>query len=129
MNKIKFIQSYFDMWKKRDRSKIEDIFADDVIYTESYGPQHHGIDEIIRWFDDWNTRAKVSEWEITDSIEQGNSIAVKWIFSCEYEGERSILDGVTTAVFDDNGKIVSMEEYQSKHEHYYPYSNNDGKSQ
>ncbi|MGE5631865.1 MAG: nuclear transport factor 2 family protein [Caulobacteraceae bacterium] len=121
MDKVKMIQSYYDMWKKRDRSKIEDIFADDVVYTESYGPEHHGINEIIRWFDDWITKAKVFEWEITNGIEQGNTIAVEWIFSFEYDGKRDILDGVSIAVFDDFGKIVSMKEFQSKHEHYYPY--------
>jgi len=36
MNKVKLIQSYYDMWKKRDRSKIEDIFADDVVYWASF---------------------------------------------------------------------------------------------
>lgn len=31
-------------------------------------------------------------------------------------------DGVTIADFDQNGKIMKLCEFQSKVEHYYPYS-------
>lgn len=36
------------MWIECDKMGIEDLFAEDIIYTESYGPQHHGIQELNR---------------------------------------------------------------------------------
>ena len=77
------IRKYYDLWITASRSGIENLIAEDIVYTESYGPQHHGISEIIRWFDDWTPKAKVIRWDITNSIEQGNSCVVEWFFLFE----------------------------------------------
>lgn len=43
---------------------IDDIFTDDVIYTESWGPKYENRKMVKHWFDEWNTRGRVLLWEI-----------------------------------------------------------------
>ena len=43
---------------------IDDIFAEDVIYTESWCPKYNNRQIVKHWFQEWNTRGKVVAWEI-----------------------------------------------------------------
>lgn len=65
--------------------------SEDIIYTESYGPQ------------------------------QGDTCVVEWFFRFEFDGKECVSDGVSIAEFNQNGKIVNMREFQSTHDHYSPY--------
>lgn len=123
MSKVETIRKYYDLWIARSRAGIEELLAEDIVYTESYGPQHHGITEIIRWFDDWTQKAKVICWDITNFIEYENTCVVEWFFKFEINGKESVSDGASIAEFNHNGKIIIMKEFQAKHEHYYPYKN------
>ena len=44
------------MWIKQADLGIDDIFTDDVIYTESWGPKYENRKTVKHWFDEWNTR-------------------------------------------------------------------------
>lgn len=121
MSKVEVIRRYYDIWITANRAGIEDLLAEDIIYTESYGPQHHGMAEIIRWFDDWTQKARVIRWDITSCIEQGNTCVVEWFFRFEFDGKECVSDGVSIAEFNQNGKIANMREFQSTHDHYSPY--------
>lgn len=121
MSKVETIRRYYDLWITANRAGLEELIAEDIIYTESYGPQHHGISEIIRWFDDWNQRARVICWDIVNWIEQDNLCIVEWFFRFELEGKEIVSDGASIVEFDTHDKIVNMREFQSTHEHYYPY--------
>ena len=122
MGMVETIRKYYDLWIAANRAGIEDLLAEDIIYTEAYGPQHHGLSEIIRWFDDWTPKAKVIRWDITNYIEQGNTCVVEWFFQFETNGEEHVADGASIAEFDRNGKISIMKEFQADHDHYYPYA-------
>ncbi len=50
----KIIRSYFKAWLENDIDHIRDIFSHDVIYSECYSPEYHGISQIIKWFEEWN---------------------------------------------------------------------------
>ena len=115
------IQKYFKAWLNADIDILSDIFSNDIIYSECYGPEYHGITQILKWFDDWNQKGKVLEWTIKRSIEKENTIVVEWFFKCEFEGNIEGFDGVTIADFDKEGKIKRLCEFQSKPDHYYPY--------
>ena len=86
-----------------------------------YGPEYHGLAQILRWFKDWNARGRVLEWSVKRVIEKDRTAVAEWYFKCEYDGVTDGFDGVTIADFDENGKIVKLCEFQSKAEHYYPY--------
>lgn len=115
------IEQYFACWIDKDESGLADIFSEDIVYSECYGPEYAGRAQIIRWFREWNSKGTVLEWTIRRCIEQNNVIAVEWFFSCEYEGNIDGFDGVTIAVFDGNAQICNLKEFQSKAEHYNPY--------
>lgn len=115
------IQKYFQAWIDADLKTVKEIFCDDVIYSECYGPEYHGLPQIIQWFEEWNNKGRVLEWTIKQTIEHNKTIIAEWYFKCNYEGNTDGFDGVTIADFDDNGKIVSLREFQSKAEHYFPY--------
>lgn len=51
----KIISLWFEMWLKQKDLGIDDIFAEDIIYTESWGPQYKNRDTLKQWFDEWNT--------------------------------------------------------------------------
>ena len=117
----KIIQRYFQAWIDADLKPVAEIFCDNAVYTESYGPEYHGLSQIIRWFEDWNQKGKVLEWTIKQTLEHDKTIVVEWYFKCDYEGNIHGFDGVTIADFDDNGKIIALKEFQSKAEHFYPF--------
>ncbi len=118
------IRKYFAAWIENDISAITEIFAPDIIYTECYGPEHHGMAQMLRWFKDWNQHGKVLEWKIKRIIESNRALVAEWYFECEYEGNIDGFDGVTIADFNDDMKIFRLCEFQSKPKHYSPYSTN-----
>ena len=118
---IKIMKMYFRCWLNKDGSKLSDIFSDDVVYSECYGPEYIGIEQIKKWFQDWNEKGTVLQWDIKQCIEQDNTVVVEWYFKCDYEGNVDGFDGATIAKFDDSHKIYDLKEFQSKAEHYQPY--------
>ncbi len=115
------IRRWFQAWLDVDASALEAMFARDVVYTECYGPEYRGLEQVKRWFADWNSRGRVREWTIRRVLTQGNTIVAEWYFECEYDGSTGGFDGVTIADFDAQGKIVRLREFQSRAEHEYPY--------
>lgn len=43
------IRKYFQCWLDKDIDAVKEIFSDDIIYSECYGPVYKGIGQIIRW--------------------------------------------------------------------------------
>jgi hypothetical protein len=119
--KKSIIRKYFQAWLDADILPIEDIFSQDIFYSECYGPEYHGMKQMLQWFRDWNRNGKVLEWSIKRIVEQDNTLVAEWYFECGYNGEKSGFDGVTVAEFNEEMKISRLLEFQSKHEHYHPY--------
>lgn len=122
MSKTEFVQAYYDLWMGKNNSSIEDFFTEDAVYVEAYGPEHLGQEALKRWFADWTGKAKVLQWRIMESVETETTVWVKWFFSFQYEGQHKCCDGVSIAEFAEDGRIETMMEYQSEHEHYHPYN-------
>ncbi|MBP0988394.1 MAG: nuclear transport factor 2 family protein [Oscillospiraceae bacterium] len=115
------LRNYFQAWLRNDADTVRNTFAADAVYSECYGPEYHGLSQIMRWFADWNQKGTVLEWTIRRTFTQGRTLIAEWYFQCEYEGTVDGFDGVTVADFDNNGKITHLCEFQSKHEHIHPY--------
>lgn len=116
------IKQYFDCWINKDISILRTIFAPDILYSESYGPEYHGIAIVEQWFKDWTSRGTVLQWTIKQFIHQGNMTAVEWYFKYEHDGTADAFDGVSLIEFNAENLIVSLKEFQSKLPHYYPYT-------
>ncbi len=121
MEPERLIEAYFQAWISQDESRLPEFFAPDAVYSECYGPEYRGLTQIVRWFRDWNKRGRVTRWDILGSIRQGNSLAVEWTFGCVYDGEKSLFSGVSLIEFNEDGKIQSLKEFQSKAKHVFPY--------
>ena len=115
------IRAWFRAWLDKDASALRDLFAAEALYVESYGPVYRGIGQILRWFEDWNRRGTVLQWDIRSFAAVERTAFVEWYFCCEYDGEVGGFDGVTIARFDDQLKICELREFQSKAEHVFPY--------
>jgi hypothetical protein len=117
----KIISEYFYSWIKNDIKIIEKHFDPDIIYSECYGPEYQGINQIKKWFVDWNRNNSVLEWKIKEFIHQNNITVVEWFFKYKTNKEIAFFDGVSIIEFNNQHKIIRIKEFQSKTEHNFPY--------
>lgn len=122
MKKEEIIRQYFCSWLKQDINLCKDLFSDNATYSECYGPIYRNKREILTWFRDWNKEGKVLEWPIKKLLIIRNTAIVEWYFKCDYQNKVSEFDGVSLIEFNNQNKIKNVKEFQSKSEHYYPYS-------
>lgn len=122
MSKKQIIRDYFQAWLKPNIEVIKFIFDKNATYSECYGPIYRNKKEIISWFEKWNKQGKVIAWPIEKILINENTCIVEWHFKCNYQKKISEFDGVSIIDFNDQNKIISVKEYQSKSQHYYPYS-------
>jgi len=115
------IKKYFSSWIKNDKKVIKEIFDENVVYSECYGPIYEGADTVYKWFEDWHDHGDVLVWNINRFIHEGNTVVVEWYFKCDYDEEISEFNGVSIIVFNNENKIINLKEFESKKEHYYPY--------
>lgn len=115
------IKKYFDMWLCKDCTGIEEVLSNGIVYSECYGPEYRGINQIIQWFNDWNKQGTVLQWKIKQFIHQNNQAVVEWYFECNYDKKISGFDGVSIIEFDSENKIRSLKEFQSEAKHTFPY--------
>ena len=121
MNRQNILRQWFHAWLENNDRSIEHIFTDGIVYSECYGPEYHGIEQIKKWFAEWNKKGKVIEWTIKQMIQQDSILVAEWHFKCIYNDIEDEFDGVTIAEFDNDMRISKLSEFQSKTEHYFPY--------
>ena len=117
----KTIRAYFQSWIDKDTEAFRNTFSGNAVYSECYGPEYHGLGQLMQWFRDWNQRGSVLDWTMKRYLETGNTAVVEWRFHYTYDGEEDVFDGVTIADFNSDGKIEKLSEFQSKADHFYPY--------
>ena len=54
-NRERIIRLWFDMWLAKKDLGIFNVFSDNAVYIESWGPEYHGSKKIKLWFEEWNT--------------------------------------------------------------------------
>jgi hypothetical protein len=116
------IIDYFDAWLIKESRSLERFFTTETIYSECYGPEYKGFEQIKQWFIDWNKRGTVEQWDIKQFVHQKDMTVVEWYFRCEYDGENGEFDGVSLIQFDQDNHIISSKEFQSKIPHNFPYA-------
>lgn len=120
------IKKWFDMWLIKDMSGVEDLFSEDAVYIESWGPKYEGIEKIKLWFKEWNQRGSVREWEIYKYFHSENQSVVTWYFSCEMtDGSIEKFDGTSLISWNYNNKIEFLKEFACKKDNYDPYLHGD----
>lgn len=115
------VRNYFDAWINNNDSVLNNIFDNDIIYSECYGPEYHGLNQINMWFSDWHKHGRVIKWDIKKFMHDDFITIVGWYFECDYHKNIDGFDGVSIIEFTDENKIKSVKEFESKKEHRYPY--------
>lgn len=75
-NRERIIRLWFDMWLAKKDLGIFNVFSDNAVYIESWGPEYHGSKKIKLWFEEWNTRGTVLQWDIKQFFHKGNQTSV-----------------------------------------------------
>ena len=118
------IQQWFSMWLDRQDTGIEDLFAPDAVYIESWGPEYHGSEKIKLWFDEWNTRGTVERWNIRQYFHKGDQTVVEWSFRCTMtDGTVQSFDGLSLIRWNEAGQICFLQEFGCNENRYDPYAN------
>lgn len=121
-DKLDIVKRYFNCWIKNDSSVLEEVFDKEIFYSECYGPAYKSLDQVEKWFKDWNEKGTVLVWDIKEHVVYDNILVCQWYFKCEYKGTVDGFNGVSWITFSEEDKIMELKEYQSKVQIYFPYN-------
>lgn len=117
------IRQWFSMWLDKQDTGIEELFAPDAVYIESWGPEYHGNGKIKLWFDEWNTRGTVERWDIRQYFRKGDQTVVEWAFRCVMaDGTVQSFDGLSLIRWNEAGQICFLQEFGCNENRYDPYA-------
>jgi len=108
------IRKYFKSWIDKDTSVAEKYFAENIEYSESYGPQYHGKVECLQWMKEWFEVGKVNEWSSRNVSLSEKRVFIEWYFNYEYKGEQDEFNGVSIFEFNTDGLIYNVREFASE---------------
>ncbi len=120
----KIIRTWFKMWLEKQDSGILELFSEDAQYIESWGPEYRGAHKIKLWFDEWNTRGDVLQWDVKQFYHTATQTAVEWYFKCQmYDGTVDEFEGMSLIRWSLDGKICFLQEFGCNIDRYDPYQN------
>ena len=125
-NRERIIRLWFDMWLTKKDLGISDIFSNNAIYIESWGPKYENRELLKHWFNEWNTRGKVLVWDIKQFFHKENQTIVEWYFKNKMDGGCiEEFDGMSLIVWTADNKIKSLKEFGCNLNNYNPYEDSD----
>jgi len=111
MNLRDALEGLFDSWRSGDALRSSAYFAVDAIYGEASRLPIVGRDEIIRHFTNFFRDGPRFEFDVDDTIVEGDRAAVRYRFSTfDAGGQRRERAGCAFVRFS-NGTIVEWREY------------------
>ena len=120
------IRQWFSMWLDKQDTGIEELFAPDAVYIESWGPEYYGSGKIKLWFDEWNSRGTVERWNIRQYFHKGDQTVVEWVFRCAMtDGTIQSFDGLSLIRWNEAGQICFLQEFGCNENRYDPYTQGD----
>lgn len=122
----RIIRLWFSMWLQQKDFGIDDIFADDVVYIESWSPKYENRATVKHWFEEWNTRGKVLIWDIKQFFHKEDQTIVEWYFKNEMnDGKIEEFDGMSLIEWTPDNQIKFLKEFGCNRNNYNPYQNSD----
>ncbi len=116
------LRGWFAMWLAQGDTGILDLFAEDACYIESWGPRYEGAAKIKLWFDEWNTRGRVLQWEIRQFFHKDDQTVVEWYFRNQMQdGRVEAFDGLSLVRWTPENKIAFLQEFGCNMNRYDPY--------
>lgn len=121
----KIIKLWFDMWLIKKDLGILNIFSNNAVYIESWGPKYIGASKIKLWFDEWNSRGSVLQWDIKQFFHNENQSVVEWYFKNSMNnGKIESFDGISLVEWTQDDKICFLKEFGCNINNYDPYQDN-----
>lgn len=76
------------------------------------------------WFNEWNHRGAVLQWDIKQFIHTDKQTVVEGYFRNKMNnGTVEAFDGVTIVRWDNKGRIIFLQEFGCNENRYDPYQN------
>lgn len=123
-NRERIIRLWFEMWLAKKDLGISDIFSSNAIYIESWGPEYHGVQKIALWFEEWNMRGTVLQWDIKQFFHKDNQTIVEWYFKNQMNGGKAeAFDGISLIEWTSDDQIALLKEFGCNENRYDPYEN------
>ena len=120
------IRKWFGMWLTAEDTGITDIFTEDAVYIESWGPEYHGAAAIRHWFEEWNTRGKVLRWDIRQFSHDEDQTVVEWYFeNVMNDGTADSFDGMSLIRWSAGNRMCYLQEFGCNRNRYDPYEKGD----
>lgn len=120
------IRQWFFMWLCKQDTGIEELFAPDAVYIESWGPEYYGSGKIKLWFDEWNSRGTVERWDIRQYFHKEDQTVVEWAFRCTMtDGTIQSFNGLSLIRWNEAGQICFLQEFGCNENRYDPYAQGD----
>ena len=125
-NRERIIRLWFDMWLAKKDLGIFDVFSDNAVYIESWGPEYHGSKKIKLWFEEWNTRGTVLQLDIKQFFHKGTQTIVEWYFKNKMNaGNVEAFEGMSLIKWTSDDKIALLKEFGCNENRYDPYKDGD----
>jgi len=106
------IRLWFDMWLRQEDLGIDRIFAEDVVYVESWSPKYEDRATVRHWFEEWNTRGKVLAWDIRQFFHKRDQTVVEWYFKNRMDdGSVEEFDGMSLVEWTEDDRIRFLKEF------------------
>lgn len=116
------IRLWFNMWLQKRDLGIENIFSEDAVYIESWGPEYRGALNIRHWFEEWNTRGTVLQWDVKQYFHKETQSVVEWYFqNTMKDGKIEAFDGMSLIEWNPAGQISFLKEFGCNLTRYDPY--------
>ena len=116
------VRLWFRMWLKRTDLGILDLFTEDAVYIESWGPEYHGAEKIKLWFDEWNTRGTVRQWDIRQFVHKDGQTIEEWyVWNPMNDGRTEAFEGIALVKWSPDGRISYLQEFGCNESRYDPY--------
>lgn len=117
------IRRWFAMWLQKRDLGIRDLFTEQAVYTESWGPEYVGAARIAHWFQEWNSRGTVLQWDIRQFFHKGDQTVVEWVFWNTVDGGRvEAFEGMSLVTWAADGRIAALQEFGCNENRYDPYA-------
>ena len=80
-------------------------------------------EKIVRlWFEEWNTRGTVLQWDIRQFFHKGSQTVVEWYFKNKMDdGKIEAFDGMSLIEWTPDGRIALLKEFGCNENRYDPY--------
>ena len=92
------------------------------VAIESWGPQYHGVAKVKHWFEEWNTRGTVLQWDIKQYFHKEDQTIAEWYFKNTMDSGRvEAFDGMSLVKWTAEDTICFLQEFGCNEHRYDPY--------